>query len=215
MYVPPHFRQADPSAVRAAIRAARLGTLVTRHDGEFLASHVPMLLEDDPAPHGRLIAHLARANSQWSAIGAETDALVMFMGPDAYVSPSLYPTKREHGKVVPTWNYVAVHVHGRVRVIEERDALYAIVTRLTRAHEAERAEPWAVTDAPESYIENQLRAIVGIEISIERLEAKWKLSQNREARDYAGVREGLANSADPADRALARAMADEERRSRA
>jgi len=215
MYVPPHFEQHDSDAVRAAIRAARLATIVTQTDGSFFASHIPMLLEDAPAPHGRLIGHLARANPHGKAIGEGAEALVMFMGPDAYVSPSLYETKREHGKVVPTWNYVAVHVTGRVRVIDDRDAVYAIVSRLTQHHESKRAEPWAVTDAPESYIENQLRGIVGIELTIVHIEPKWKLSQNREERDYTGVRAGLAISEDPADRALAQAMAEEEPRFRA
>jgi len=214
MYVPPHFRQDDPVVVRAAIRAARLATIVTQRDGAFFASHVPMVLEDEPAPHGRLIAHLSRANAQWRAIGDGADALVMFLGPDAYVSPSLYATKHEHGKVVPTWDYVAIHASGRVRVIDDRDGRHAIVSSLTRAHESRREDPWDVTDAPESYIENQLLGIVGIEVTIERIEAKWKLSQNREARDLDGVRDGLAASDDPADRALARAIAEEEARLR-
>ncbi len=188
------------------IRAARLGTLVTQRDGEFFASHVPMLLEDEPEPQGRLIAHLARANPQWRAIGAGVPALVMFMGPDAYVTPSFYESKREHGKVVPTWDYVAIHLSGTVRVIDDAAAVHAIVTKLTDAHESRRDEPWAVTDAPDTYIAGQLRGIVGIEIAIERVEAKWKLSQNRTKADIAGVRDGLAASSDPADRALADAM---------
>jgi transcriptional regulator len=206
VYVPRYFRQDDPAVVRAAIRAARLGSLVTQRDGELFASHVPMLLEDEPAPHGRLIAHLARANKQWRAIGDGTPALVIFHGPDAYVTPSFYESKRDHGKVVPTWDYIAIHAYGTVRVIDDADAVHAIVTKLTDAHEARRAEPWAVDDAPADYIASELRAIVGIEIAIERFDAKWKLSQNREERDIAGVRDGLAASADAGDRALAHAL---------
>jgi len=167
---------------------------------------VPMLLEDEPAPHGRLIAHLARANKQWKAIGEGADALVIFHGPDAYVTPSFYESKRDHGNVVPTWDYVAIHAYGTVRVIDDAERVLAIVTKLTNAHESRRAEPWAVDDAPEEYIASELRAIVGIEIAIERFDAKWKLSQNREPRDFAGVRDGLAASADAGDRAVAHAM---------
>ncbi len=206
MYVPRYFRQDDPATIRAAIRAARLGSLVTQHDGELFASHVPMLLEDEPAPHGRLIAHLARANPQWKAIGERTSALVIFHGPDAYVTPSFYASKRDHGKVVPTWDYIAIHAYGTVRVIDDAGDVLEIVTKLTNAHEARRAEPWAVDDAPEPYIAAELRAIVGIEIAIERFDAKWKLSQNREERDFAGVRDGLAASADAGDRAVAHAI---------
>jgi transcriptional regulator len=203
VYVPRHFRQDDPATIRAAVRAARLGSLVTQNAGELFASHVPMLLEDEPAPHGRLIAHLARANTQWKAIGAGTSALVIFHGPDAYVSPSFYASKREHGKVVPTWDYIAIHAYGTVRVIDDADAVLGIVTKLTNAHEARRAEPWAVDDAPATYIAAQLRGIVGIELTVERFDAKWKLSQNRAERDFAGVRDGLAASADAGDRAVA------------
>jgi len=206
VYVPRYFRQDDAATIRAAIRAARLGSLVTQHEGELFASHVPMLLEDEPGPHGRLIAHLARANKQWKAIGAGTSALVIFHGPDAYVTPSFYESKREHGKVVPTWDYVAIHAYGTVRVIDDADRVLAIVTKLTSAHESRRAEPWAVDDAPADYIASELRAIVGIEIAIERFDAKWKLSQNRAERDFTGVRDGLAASADAGDRALAHAI---------
>ncbi len=192
--------------IRAAIRAARLGSLVTQHDGELFASHVPMLLEDEPAPHGRLIAHLARANKHGKAIGAGTAALVIFHGPDAYVTPSFYESKRDHGKVVPTWDYIAIHAYGTVRVIDDAARVLEIVTKLTNAHESRRDEPWAVDDAPADYIASQLRAIVGIEVVIDRVDAKWKLSQNRDERDLAGVRDGLAASADAGDRAVAHAI---------
>jgi len=206
VYVPRYFRQDDPATIRAAIRAARLGSLVTQHAGELFASHIPMLLEDEPAPHGRLIAHLARANKQWKAIGEGTSALVIFHGPDAYVTPSFYESKRDHGKVVPTWDYIAIHAYGTVRVIDDAERVLAIVTKLTSAHESRREKPWAVDDAPDAYIASELRAIVGIEITIERFDAKWKLSQNREERDFSGVRDGLAASPDASDRAVAQAM---------
>lgn len=206
MYVPPHFRQGDLGEVHALIHATRLATLVTVAQGTPVASHVPMLLDEAKGPQGTLLCHVARANPQWTAIEPRTQALVMFMGPDAYVSPSWYAAKREHGKVVPTWNYTAVHAYGSVRVIDEQQELRALVERLTQKHEAHREQPWHVADAPESFIEGHLRGIIGLEITIERLEGKWKLSQNRSAEDVAGVIAGLESSDDATDHATAAAM---------
>jgi transcriptional regulator len=154
-----------------------------------IASHVPMLLDPEPAPYGTLIGHLARPNPQ--ARGAIGEALAIFQGPEAYITPSWYATKRENGKVVPTWNYIAIHAGGPVEFFNDADRLRAIVTRLTQRQETGRAEPWAVSDAPPDYIEGMLKGIVGFSLRIARLEGKWKMSQNRPAEDRAGVVAGL------------------------
>lgn len=214
MYLPPHFRQDDLGEIHALIRSARLATLVTVSHGAPLVSHVPMILDEANPPYGTLLCHVSRANPQWLAVEPTTEALAIFLGPDAYISPSWYESKREHGKVVPTWNYVAVHAHGRIRAFEDPERLRALVERLTRKHEANRTQPWEVGDAPESFIAGQLRGIVGLEITIERLEGKWKLSQNRSAGDVAGVIAALESSPDATDRATANAMRNAQRESR-
>jgi len=202
MYVPPAFRENDLSALHAVIREARLANLVTATAEGLLATPLPLFLMPDEGPHGTLYGHLARANPQWkqATIGA---ALGIFGGPDAYVTPSWYATKREHGKVVPTWNYVAVHAYGPVEFFEDADRLLDVVTRLTELHEGSRPAPWAVSDAPEDFIRAQLRGIVGLRLPIERIEGKRKMSQNRSAEDRAGVAAGLATSERPSDRVAA------------
>ncbi|MDO9712232.1 FMN-binding negative transcriptional regulator [Paracraurococcus lichenis] len=174
------------------------------------AGHLPTALlhhgrghsppEEDPC--GTLYGHLARANPQWRLPPAG-DAMALFMGPDAYVSPAWYPSKQEHQKVVPTWNYVAVHAYGPLEFFEDADRLLEVVTRLTDLHERPRAEPWTVTDAPEAFVRAQLRGIVGLRLPIARLEGKRKMSQNRSAPDRAGVAAGLAESDLASDRAVA------------
>src|SRR5947209_3715721 len=183
MYVPAHFRQDDRAEMHALINASRLATLITVSAGVPLVSHLPMILEASGGENGTLLCHLARANPQWRTIGESTEALVIFLGPDAYVSPSWYESKRDHGKVVPTWNYVAVHAYGPVRVIEDPVWLRGLVERLTRKHEGGRSTPWAVGDAPAPFIETQLRAIGGFEIPIRPPDRKWKLRHNRLAAD--------------------------------
>ncbi len=207
MYIPPAFQENDPAALHAAIRAARLATFVTATAEGLIGSPLPMILDETEGPYGTLYGHVARANPQWrlAPIG---DAMAVFMGPDAYVTPSWYATKRETGKVVPTWNYVAVHVYGAVEFFEDAQRLRDVVTRLTNLHETSRAEtagvePWAVTDAPEDFITSQLRGIVGLRMPITRIDGKRKMSQNRSAEDRAGVVEGLAASDDAVDRAVA------------
>lgn len=196
MYTPPAFRIEDLPAIHAAIRSARIATLVTATADGPTGTPLPMLLAADEGEHGVLYGHLARANPQWTspAIGP---ALAIFMGPDAYVSPSAYATKRETGKVVPTWNYLTVHATGPVAFFEDTDRLLDVVTRLTRHHESARAEPWEVADAPAPFIASQLKGIVGVRLEIARLEGKLKMSQNRPAADRAGVAEMLAASDDP------------------
>jgi transcriptional regulator len=206
MYVPPLFRQEDLPVLHDAIRRSGLATLVTLSPDGMEANHVPMLLDPEPGPFGTLHGHLSRSNPQWQRAAGGSQALAIFLGPDAYVSPSWYVTKQETGKVVPTWNYVAVHAYGPVRFFDDADRLLALVTRLTERHEAGRPAPWAVSDAPEEYVRGMLKGIVGFEIPIARLEGKWKMSQNRPAQDRAGVVEGLGHEGGPAA-AVARIVA--------
>jgi transcriptional regulator len=190
MYVPTHFAETRPVVLHDLIRAHPLAALVSHTPAWLVANHVPLEIDPAPAPFGTLRGHLARANPHWRTLG-DSSALAIFQGPNAYVSPAWYATKRETGKVVPTWNYAVVHAHGPVRVIEDKDWLRSFLTRLTQSREAARPDPWQLTDAPADYIETQLAAIVGIEMPIARLEGKWKASQNRPAVDRAGVVEGL------------------------
>jgi len=187
------------------MREARLATLVTATAEGMIATPLPLILAPDEGPYGTLYGHVARANPQWT-LAAAGDALVLFMGPDAYVSPSFYPSKQEHGKVVPTWNYMTVQAYGPVEFFDDVQRLYQVVTRLTDRHESPRADPWAVTDAPEEFIRTQLKAIIGLRIPIARLEGKRKMSQNRNAEDQAGVAAGLGASDRPSDRAVAALM---------
>lgn len=206
MYVPPAFRQTDLPALHREIGNCRLATLVSHGQNGLQASHLPLLLRPDEGRYGTLYGHLARANPHWQVLAEGTEALVMFNGPDAYVSPSWYPAKAEHGKVVPTWNYIAVHAYGRAEVFDDAERLRSLLAGLTERHEGPRPQPWAVDDAPQDYIAGMLRAVVGFALPIERLEGKWKLGQNRSEADRRGVHDGLANSTDPRDRDLAQRM---------
>lgn len=196
MYLPAHFEQSRPEALRALLRDHPLGLLVTQdREGALFANNLPFILDTDPADGpGILRAHVARANPLWREARGDVDALVVFQGPQAYISPSFYPSKTEHGKVVPTWDYVTVQARGRLRAVDDADWLRAFVTRLTERHEAPRARPWAVGDAPPDYIATMLRAIVGIEIVLSALTGKWKVGQNRSAADRAGVARGLEDA---------------------
>lgn len=204
MYLPPLFAEHRVDVLHAALRDARLFTLVTSGPDGLDANHLPLLLEPEPAPLGRLVGHVARANPLWTAVPAGAPALAVALGPDAYVTPAWYPSKRETGRVVPTWNYVAVHAHGRLRFFEDRARLHELVTRLTERHERLRAEPWQVSDAPADYLEGMLAGIVGVELTLERLEGKWKTSQNRSAPDRRGVAEGLSAAGESAMASLVR-----------
>lgn len=206
MYTPPAFREDDPAALRAAMREARLATLVTATAEGLVATPLPLFLDETEGALGTLYGHVARANRQWTLEPAG-EALAIFAGPDAYVSPSWYPSKHEHGKAVPTWNYVAVHAYGPVEFFEDRERLREAVTRLTELYERPRADPWAVTDAPESYVEAQLRGIVGLRLPIARIEGKRKMSQNRPQADRDGVAAGLGASASETDRRVAALVA--------
>jgi transcriptional regulator len=202
MYIPPAFQENDTATLHAVIRAARLATFITATAEGLIGSPLPMILDETEGPHGTLYGHVARANPQWN-LAPTGDAMAVFMGPDAYVTPSWYATKRDTGKVVPTWNYVAVHVYGPVEFFENASRLLDVVTRLTNHHESPCAEPWAVTDAPEDFIKSQLRGIVGLRMPITRIDGKRKMSQNRSAEDRTGVVDGLAASDDAMDQAVA------------
>ena len=192
MYLPTHFSETRPAVLRAFVRDHPLGLLVTQNrSGDIDANSVPFVLDADGDAAGVLRAHVARANPLWKTARDDVDALVVFQGPHGYVSPAWYPSKSEHGKVVPTWNYVMVQARGRLRAIEDRAWLRDFVGRLTDRHEAGRDAPWAVSDAPADFVETMLGAIVGIEIPLTSLVGKWKVSQNRSAADRAGVVEGL------------------------
>lgn len=210
MYIPRHNLPPSDDDVSELLLVTRAGDLVTMADAGLTVSMIPFLFDPSVGQSGALLGHLARPNDQWrDAEGGE--ALVLVHGPDGYVSPARYAAKREDGRVVPTWNYVLVAVHGTLRVHDDAAWTREVVERLTQAHEDGRPEPWAVSDAPERYIEGQLRAIVGIEIEIQRVEAKWKLSQNRSAEDVAGVIAGLETGSDD-DQALREAMSHVESR---
>jgi transcriptional regulator len=199
MYLPPAFREDNRQILCEIMRGARLSTLVTATAEGLIATPLPLILDEAEGEQGVLYGHVAKANPQWQ-MPPLGEALATFMGPDAYVSPSWYASKTEHGKVVPTWNYSAVHAYGPVEFFEDAERLLAVVMRLTELHEKTRAKPWAVADAPESYIKSQLRGIVGLRLPITRLEGKRKLSQNRNAADRAGVARGLAESDRPIER---------------
>ena len=202
MYLPPAFREDDRKILHEIMRGARLSNLVTATAQGLISTPLPLFLDETEGKQGVLYGHVARGNPQWQAqpLG---ESLAIFMGPDAYVTPSWYASKAEHGKVVPTWNYSAVHAFGPIEFFDDAQRLLAVVTRLTELHEKPRDEPWAVGDAPESYIKSQLRGIVGLRLPITRLEGKRKLSQNRNAADRAGVVKGLAQSDRPMDRLVA------------
>lgn len=197
MYQPPHFQENSLAAQQALIRAHPLGLLVTAGPGGLMANPIPFLL-DAAGDHGTLRAHLARANPQWRELIAVEECLVVFQGVQGYVSPSWYASKREHGRVVPTWNYATVQARGRPRVIEAADWLNQQIADLTASHERPRAEPWAVSDAPAPFVAAQVRALVGIEIPITRIEGKWKMSQNRAEADRHGVIAGFRSEGEAA-----------------
>jgi len=192
MYSPRHFEETRPEVLHALVRTHPLGLLITQDtDGGLAANPVPFLLEHGDAGRAVLRAHVARANPVWQAARRDVASLVVFQGPQAYVSPGWYPSKAEHGKVVPTWNYVMVQARGRLQVHEDPAWLLSLVTRLTQRHEAALPAPWAVADAPADFVDGMLRAIVGIEIPLDALTGKWKVSQNRSAADRGGVADGL------------------------
>jgi transcriptional regulator len=207
VYLPPAFAETRTEVLLDAIRAHPLALLVTVAVGRPEASHVPLVHDRGAGAHGRLLGHLAKANPQARTL-PDGEALAVFTGPAAYVTPSWYASKREHGKVVPTWNYVTIHARGRLRLIGDPDELRALVVRLTRRMEHDRPEPWAVDDAPEPFVRAQLKGIVGLELTLTGLTGKWKLSQNKPPADRAGAAAGLAAETDAGARAVARLMGE-------
>ena len=206
MYTPPSFKETDPAVMLDFITAHPFGAMVTSSPSAGLfATHLPLLVDRTRGAHGVLQGHIARANPHHDIADTSADAMVIFTGPDAYITPTWYASKQEHGKVVPTWNYVAVHVYGTVRFIDDRDFLMQHLDTLTDQHESAREHPWAMHDAPQDFLEALARAVIGVEIEITRLEGKWKMSQNRSSADIDGVIEGLSTSSSE----VARAVADE------
>jgi transcriptional regulator len=202
MYRPDHFRVDDIAQMHALMRARPFAALVSAGPGGLYASHLPTVLKDGGAC-GVIECHLARANPHWKELAAGGEALMIFQGPEGYVTPNWYPSKAEHGKAVPTWNFAVVHAYGRPEVVSDRDALLRHVTELTTQQERNETAPWAVSDAPSSYIDVMLRGIVGFRFEIARLEGKWKMSQNREPADRTGVAAGLARRSEGDDLEMA------------
>jgi transcriptional regulator len=211
MYLPKHFEETRVPLLHGLIRTYPLGALVMPGPDGLDANHIPFEIDPEPGPFGTLRGHIARANPLWREHSANAAALVIFQGPDTYVSPSWYATKTDTGKVVPTWNYAVVHAHGAVRFIDDRTWLRGFVEKLTNRHESPRREPWSITDAPPDYIESHLGAIIGLEIPIARLVGKWKVSQNRPDADREGAAEGLSREGGPAGDAMARLIREASR----
>jgi transcriptional regulator len=193
MYVNPSHQLTDREAIFSLIASHPLGAWVCHGREGLIANHVPFLLDRGRGPHGTLIGHVARANGVWRELDAATPSVVMFQGPQAYITPGWYPGKTEHGRVVPTWNYVVAHAHGVARAIEDREWLLDMLNRLTDAQEARQSAPWSVSDAPRSFIDKLMGVIVGIELPIERLEGKLKVSQDEANQDRRGTVQGLRN----------------------
>jgi len=203
MYQPPHFREESLAVQHALMRAHPLGLLVTLGRTGLVANPVPFVVDASASPKGTLKAHLARANSQWQDVDPAQEALVVFQGPETYITPSWYAAKREHGKVVPTWNYAIVQAYGRMRIVEDPAWLLQQIAAMTDVQERARPEPWTVDDAPAPFVAAQIKGIVGVEIEITRIEGKWKVSQNRSEADRRGVASGLRLARDDASQMMA------------
>jgi|SRR5271170_1733613 len=193
MYIPRANQEDRIPVIHKLMEDQPFASLITMGTSGLFASHIPMVLEQDGTPLGRLKGHISRANQQWKEHSPSVEALAIFSGPQHYITPSWYPEKRETGKVVPTWNYVVVHAYGHLKVIGDSEWLMAHLESLVNIHEASFPAPWKIGDAPADYVASQVKGIVGLEMAIERLEGKWKVSQNRSERDRVGVAEGLAD----------------------
>jgi transcriptional regulator len=204
MYTPGYFRVEDTANMHAMMRARPFAILVTHGNEGLTATHLPTILKvDDACPLGRIECHVARPNPQWKIFTPDMDALMIFQGPEAYIRPGWYPSKAEHGKVVPTWNYAAVHAYGRLQTVEDKDWLLSHVSELSDQQEAEYEAPWSTTDAPANFLDMLSRGIVGLKFSIRRIEGKLKMSQNRGAADREGVVQGLEQRASGEDAVIA------------
>ena len=192
MYLPPYHVETDVAVMQALIQAHPLGTWVTSGADGLAANHIPFILDRTCGTHGTLRAHVARANPIWRTLSGGANSLVIFQGPQSYITPSWYPGKQIDGKVVPTWNYTVVHTRGVANAIEDPVWIYQLITDLTRANESSNPQPWQVSDAPANFIEQMAKAIVGIEIALTGMEGKWKLSQDETLADRQGTIAGLA-----------------------
>lgn len=215
VYIPKFNEEKRLPVMRELMASHPLATLVTVGSSGLFATHLPMVLEEDGTEFGVLRGHIARGNAQWRDFSPNVDALAIFAGPQHYISPNWYPGKQEHGKEVPTWNYAVVHAYGPLKVIEDEHWLLPFLTRLTQIHEAASPIPWQVSDAPQDYIHANLKAIVGVEVKINRIEGKWKINQNKTPRDREGVKAGLSRLDTPESlvmRALVEKVDDPESR---
>lgn len=208
MYVPPLFTMGEEDEVLAFCAAHPFAALVTQGSAGLFATHLPVILKRGVSREASFFGHIARANPHWQNTASGSEALLIFTGPQAYVTPSWYATKKETAKVVPTWNYAAVHVRGRVSWPTDPDFLHQNLSDLTDRHEAGRDHPWAMSDAPDSFVAMQMRAIVGMQFDVSSFDAKLKMSQNRPAVDVEGVVAGLSASEDPMDQAVGRCVAE-------
>ena len=206
MYTPTYFEELRLPELHEFMRRHPFASIIAKEAGRIEANHVPLVLDPGHGPFGRLRGHIARANSMWRNIEAGAEVLVLFHGSHSYISPSFYPSKQEHGKVVPTWNYAVTHARGKIAWVRDSQWLRQLVENLTEQHEAEQAVPWRVSDAPDEYVRKMLEGIVGFEISIDELRGTMKLSQNKSETDRAGVRRGLSERADADSAEIARLM---------
>jgi transcriptional regulator len=207
MYSPAHFDESRPEVLQALIHAHPLATLVTLSPDGLTANHIPLHFQADGSPLGCLVGHVARANPVWQNTDGSVDVLVVFQGPNAYITPSWYATKQDTGKVVPTWNYAVVHARGKLLIRDDPHWVRQQLESMTTQHEATRAQPWAVADAPREFTDRLLQAIVGIEIPITQWQGKWKVSQNQPEPNRAGVMAGLGESGDSISHAMAALVA--------
>jgi transcriptional regulator len=203
MYIPRHFEETRLETLQGLIKSHPFATLVTQGETELIVNHVPILLDTAAGEFGTLRCHVARANPLWQQFSASVPSVAIFQGPEAYISPSWYPSKREHGKAVPTWNYAVVHAFGMPRVIDDAAWLLAHVTEMSALQESKQRQPWKVSDSPPDFIASMVKAIVGIEIPVARLSGKWKLSQNRAEADKLAVIAELESRSDDNSRAMA------------
>jgi transcriptional regulator len=194
MYMPKHFEEPRTEFMHDLIRSWPLATLVTLSSSGLNANHIPLHLSEDPAPFGTLRGHVARVNPMWHDLVRDVETIAVFQGPEAYITPSWYPTKKETGRVVPTWNYTVVHAYGDLRVVDDTLWLRTLLEKLVSQNEKQFSKPWALQDAPADFIEKMVGAIVGIEIVITRLSGKWKVSQNQPVQNREGVIQGLRES---------------------
>ena len=213
LYIPSHFSETDSKRITEFVSQHPLATMVGSIDGQLIANHLPFMCSDlELKPGSQLISHTAKANPIWKLGETNASVLLIFAGYETYISPSYYPTKQETHKVVPTYKYVAIHIHGKLSCFHDENKKLQIVETLTNEMESSKEKPWAVADAPDDYIQMMLANIVGISLEVERIEAKWKVSQNRPERDQQGVIDALQkNSHDPNDHAMATEIANRKR----